>query len=175
MAIALILSAAWSIGEKVLRSWPAVLIGMGALVAGVSQLNTVWVLLAAGIAGCCFPMEATPNPSPPAGNAAASDAIKSLSIALPDAVPRFAIVTTFIKIGLVSLGGGSVLVPVLHNRLVTQLGWLKPQEFLDGLAISNLPRASSSARRFLLGRSALISWHGHALFIVSFCLLAGLR
>ena len=35
-------------------------------------------------------------------------------------------------------GGGFVLVPVLHNRLVTQLGWLKPQEFLDGVAISNL-------------------------------------
>jgi chromate transporter len=29
-------------------------------------------------------------------------------------------------------------VPVLHDRLVTQLGWLNPRKFLDGLAVSNL-------------------------------------
>ena len=45
---------------------------------------------------------------------------------------------TFLKIGLVFFGGGFVLVPVLHHRLVTELGWLSPREFLDGVAISNL-------------------------------------
>jgi chromate transporter len=45
---------------------------------------------------------------------------------------------TFLKTGLVFFGGGFVLVPVLHNRLVTELGWLSPREFLDGVAISNL-------------------------------------
>jgi chromate transporter len=52
--------------------------------------------------------------------------------------PVSKLIATFFKIGLVFFGGGFVLVPVLHNRLVTQLGWLKPQEFLDGVAISNL-------------------------------------
>ena len=28
--------------------------------------------------------------------------------------------------------------PVLHHRLVTELGWLNTREFLDGVAISNL-------------------------------------
>lgn len=45
---------------------------------------------------------------------------------------------TFFKIGLVFFGGGFVLVPILHNHLVNELGWLTPHEFLDGLAISNL-------------------------------------
>jgi chromate transporter len=152
--------------------------------------------------------------------------------------PLSKLIVTFFKIGLVFFGGGFVLVPVLHNRLVTQLGWLKPQEFLDGVAISNLTpgpiavlatfagfhlagttgalaatvalfapgmmlmlaishqygrfRDDHRAQRFLagvnpavaglilsaalvLGRGALISWHGYALFAVSFCLLAGLR
>jgi chromate transporter len=45
---------------------------------------------------------------------------------------------TFLKTGLVFFGGGFVLIPVLHHRLVTELGWLSPREFLDGVAISNL-------------------------------------
>ena len=61
-----------------------------------------------------------------------------MPFALFAAAPVSQLVTTFFKIGLVFFGGGFVLVPVLHNRLVTQLGWLKPQEFLDGVAISNL-------------------------------------
>lgn len=35
-------------------------------------------------------------------------------------------------------GSGFVLVPVLHHTLVRKLGWLSPQEFIDGVAISNL-------------------------------------
>jgi len=45
---------------------------------------------------------------------------------------------TFFTIGLVFFGGGFVLVPVLHQTLVEKLGWLSPQEFIDGVAISNL-------------------------------------
>jgi chromate transporter len=44
----------------------------------------------------------------------------------------------FLRIGLVFFGGGFVLLPVLHAYQVTQLGWLTPREFLDGVAISQL-------------------------------------
>lgn len=44
----------------------------------------------------------------------------------------------FLKIGVAFFGGGYGLIPVLHRQLVTRLGWLSPQEFLDGLAISTL-------------------------------------
>jgi len=46
--------------------------------------------------------------------------------------------TTFLKVGLVFFGGGFVLIPVLYERLVGELRWLTPREFLDGVAISNL-------------------------------------
>jgi chromate transporter len=45
---------------------------------------------------------------------------------------------TFFTIGLVFFGGGFVLVPVLHQTLVGKLGWLSSQEFIDGVAMSNL-------------------------------------
>jgi chromate transporter len=239
VVIALILNAGWSIGRKVLRSWPAIVIAAGALAAGVAQWSAVWVLVTAGVAGFLLPMGLTaPRQPPQPGKVAGSGAVNLMPFAFFAAGPLSKLIATFFKIGLVFFGGGFVLVPVLHNRLVTQLGWLKPQEFLDGVAISNLTpgpiavlatfagfhlagttgalaatvalfapgmmlmlaishqygrfRDDHRAQRFLagvnpavaglilsaalvLGRSALISWHGYALFALSFCLLAGLR
>ena len=239
VVIALILNAGWSIGRKVLRSWPAMVIAAAALAAGVAQWSAVWVLVTAGVAGFLLPMGLTaPRQPPQPGKVAGSGAVNLMPFAFFAAGPLSKLIATFFKIGLVFFGGGFVLVPVLHNRLVTQLGWLKPQEFLDGVAISNLTpgpiavlatfagfhlagttgalaataalfapgmmlmlaishqygrfRDDHRAQRFLagvnpavaglilsaalvLGRSALISWHGYALFALSFCLLAGLR
>jgi chromate transporter len=239
VVIALILNAAWSIGRKVLRSWPAMVIGAGALAAGVAQWSAVWVLVTAGAAGFLLPVRLTaPRQPPQPGKVAGSGAVNLMPFAFFAAGPLSKLIATFFKIGLVFFGGGFVLVPVLHNRLVTQLGWLKPQEFLDGVAISNLTpgpiavlatfagfhlagtigalaatvalfapgmmlmlaishqygrfRDDHRAQRFLagvnpavaglilsaalvLGRSALVSRHGYALFALSFCLLAGLR
>ena len=239
VVIALILDAGWSIGRKVLRSWPAILIATGALAAGVAQWNAVWVLVTAGTAGFLLPVGLTPQKqSHQPEKEAGSGVVNLMPLAFFGAVPVTVLITTFFKIGLVFFGGGFVLVPVLHNRLVTQLGWLKPQEFLDGVAISNLTpgpiavlatfagfhlagttgalaatvalfapgimlmlaishqygrfRDDHRAQRFLagvnpavaglilsaalvLGRSALISWHGYALLALSFSLLARLR
>ena len=239
VVIALILNAGWSIGRRVLRSWPAMVIAAGALAAGVAQWSAVWVLVTAGVAGFLLPRGLTaPRQPPQPGKVAGSGAVNLMPFAFFAAGPLSKLIATFFKIGLVFFGGGFVLVPVLHNRLVTQLGWLKPQEFLDGVAISNLTpgpiavlatfagfhmagttgalaatvalfapgmmlmlaishqygrfRDDHRAQRFLagvnpavaglivsaalvLGRSALVSWHGYALFALSFCLLAGLR
>jgi chromate transporter len=137
VVIALILSAGWSIGRNVLRSWFTLAIGIGGLLAGAGKLNPLWVLLAAGFAGFVFSPRV-----PPAGRAARpqtsgrGDAWMGL-IAAPLA-SMHAITITFLKMGLVFFGGGFVLIPVLHDRLVTQLHWLTSREFLDGVAISNL-------------------------------------
>lgn len=45
---------------------------------------------------------------------------------------------TFLKIGLVFVGGGYVLIPLLHRIMVDQYRWLTLKEFLDGLALSQL-------------------------------------
>ncbi|MDR3748620.1 MAG: chromate efflux transporter [Acidobacteriota bacterium] len=139
VVIALILGAGWSIGRKVLRSWLALLIGIGALLAGVAKLNTVWILLAAGAAGFLLSVRSGDPGRPDQSPKMPRDCAANLwSLALPAVAPISKLIVTFLKIGLVFFGGGFVLVPVLHDRLVADLGWLKPQEFLDGVAISNL-------------------------------------
>ena len=42
---------------------------------------------------------------------------------------------TFLKVGFVFFGGGFVLVPVLHHKLVVSLGWLSPQTFRDAVGV----------------------------------------
>lgn len=44
----------------------------------------------------------------------------------------------FFKVGLVFFGGGFLLVPVIHRDIVVHLGWLTQQEFVNGVAISQL-------------------------------------
>jgi chromate transporter len=45
---------------------------------------------------------------------------------------------TYLRIGMIFFGGGYVLIPLLQHLLVDQYKWLSLQEFLDGVAISQL-------------------------------------
>lgn len=138
VVIALIVNAAWSIGRRVLHSWPTRAIAIVAFASGSAHLNAALVLAAAGATGLLLKLSAQ-VPKEPSPAAAAARAGRSNSIfAFPVFTGLPLVFTTFFKIGMIFFGGGFVLVPILHNRLVTELEWLKPQEFLDGLAISNL-------------------------------------
>jgi chromate transporter len=44
----------------------------------------------------------------------------------------------FLKIGMIFFGGGYVLIPLVHRLLVDQYRWLSLQEFIDGVALSQL-------------------------------------
>lgn len=142
VVVALILAAGWNIGRRVLASWPAWLVFAGALAAALARVNPVWILLAAGASGFFFPARKTvaPRPEPP-GQRAGTEAQRALLLA-PAALGTggglAGVAWVFLRIGLVFFGGGFVLLPVLHAHLVTQLGWLTPREFLDGVAISQL-------------------------------------
>jgi chromate transporter len=59
-------------------------------------------------------------------------------MSMPAVGPLVGLTGTFLKIGCVFFGGGFVLVPLLHQHLVTNLRYLTEREFLDGVAISNL-------------------------------------
>lgn len=45
---------------------------------------------------------------------------------------------TFFRIGLIFVGGGYVLIPLLNHIMVEQYRWLTLRQFLDGLALSQL-------------------------------------
>jgi len=141
VVVALIVSAAWNIGRRVLKAWPQWLIFSASLLAGLLRVNPVWILLAAGTAGFSLPRadDSTPPAHPRPSRRGASAPIALLlpaSAPLATGIARMTLV--FFRIGLVFFGGGFVLLPVLHDHLVTRLGWLTPREFIDGVAISQL-------------------------------------
>ncbi len=138
VVIALILDASWSFGRQVLRSPTAVCIAGAALAAGALKTNAVWVILAAGAVGLLLPNARRSRPGAPSGPSTGTLSTLHIPAAIGPLSLLGTTAMTFLKTGLVFFGGGFVLVPVLHHRLVTELGWLSPREFLDGVAISNL-------------------------------------
>ena len=163
--IALILSAAWSIGRKALRSPTAVGLAAYGCWAGLMRVNPIWILVPTGLIGLWLKLETkarlTPNPessqnafglvwpttwlSTPAQPKIAAGALAgastySITSSVVAAVPTSfsALVWAFFKIGFIFFGGGYVLIPLLHQHLVSNLGWLTAREFLDGVAISQL-------------------------------------
>ena len=151
VVIALILSAAWSMGRKAMRSLPSVLMAAAALALSLLKINAVYILIGAGLTGLIAgtrihgkgdirkPGQQDKNPKTPgAGSSTAA------GLALPFAAGAAAagtslasIAEVFLKVGFVFFGGGFVLVPILQQRLEI-LRWLTPKEFIDGVAISNL-------------------------------------
>lgn len=162
VVIALILSAAGTMGFKAIRSGAAVTLATLGCAGSLLHVNPVWLLLMAGAAGLLLKLrrETPPLPKPPgAGSAALAVAPPAVGAGQKDgagtglmlaaapigsAVPALpaaglaALATTFLKVGLVFFGGGFVLIPVLYQRLVGDLGWLTQRQFTDGVAISQL-------------------------------------
>jgi chromate transporter len=144
VVIALIVSAALAMGRKAVRSWPTLALASLACAGSLLHVNPVWILGGAGAVGLLFRQSAlSPNSALSVGTLS-GPAISAASVAPAATASTLASVglagltSTFFKIGLIFFGGGFVLVPILHNRLVSQLGWLTPGEFLDGVAISQL-------------------------------------
>lgn len=139
VVVALIVSAAWSIGGRSLDSWPKRALAAAALAAGLWRMNPAWILLAAGMAGLFLPLGRGANPAGGSATAPqAPQALLAVPLAMGAATGLAGLAAVFFHIGLIFFGGGFVLLPVLHDRLVGRLGWLSPREFIDGVAISQL-------------------------------------
>ena len=151
VVIALIAAAAWSMAGNAVRTRLAAGLGLLALGLSLLKLNPAFILAAAGTAGLVLGKTRLGGPSarPPARRAEPGEPRSPRHMALglgvgpaaAAAVGGVSLATlawTFLKVGFIFFGGGFVLVPILNRHLVSSLGWLTPQEFLDGVAISNL-------------------------------------
>ncbi len=152
VVIALILSAAWFMGGRAIKSVYSVILAVAGFVAGICKVNPIYALLSAGVVGLFLRkdrLRMEPHlPSPPVGRETKQKPTK----AWPQGslLPFIAATTNaagvslahlglvFMSVGFVFFGGGFVLIPILHQKLVVDLGWLTPRQFLDGVAISNL-------------------------------------
>ncbi len=166
VVIALIISAAWSMGRMAVRTLPAeVLLTLSFLLGVLYTFSAVYILVGAGAVGLLLGRErigrakhlpgSAPSPGPPAkdGRGGLHGCAGALFTITPSAtgVSLLILAFTFFKIGLIFFGGGYVLVPLLYQRLVTELAWLSPQQFLDGVAISNLTPGPTSVLATFLG------------------------
>jgi chromate transporter len=142
VVIALILNAAWTMGRKAVRTWTGGLLMAAALALTLFKVNSLAALALGAIAGWYGGAPRLTGTCRSTTRAGVAPSILPVAVAplatLPLAPGLLAIGWTFLKVGLVFLGGGFVLVPVLHQRLVATLGWLTPAEFMDGVALSNL-------------------------------------
>ncbi len=149
VVVALILSSAVSIGRKALRSPLTWSIAVASVAASLARLHPIVVLGTAGLLGLLLkPGAGNPNLSsgnrlavvvPPLSTATVAGASTvAVGVGSVSSVTLGAITWTFLKVGFVFFGGGFVLVPILHERLINALGWLTPEEFVDGVAISQL-------------------------------------
>jgi chromate transporter len=143
VVIALILVAAWSMGQKAVRSLPAAGLLVLAWVLSLWKVNSLTVLAVGGLLGLWLGKyrlagksgDKASQPSPSTLGAAILPVTVPVMLATPSLM---GLAWTFLKVGFVFFGGGFVLVPVLHQTLVEGLHWLTTREFLDGVAISNL-------------------------------------
>jgi chromate transporter len=150
VVIALILAAAWSLGRKALRAWPAWPVAALALAASLLKMNPVFTLVAAGAIGLLLGRKRLGGSQGPGRRQETALALEvprrqpgvtsllSMVGPLTTTASLGGMAAAFVKLGLVFFGGGFVLIPILHARLVETLHWLSPQEFIDGVAISNL-------------------------------------
>jgi chromate transporter len=152
VVIALVISAAWSVGRKAVQTFPAVALATAGLLGALYEINAVYILIGAGVAGILVGKKRIAKPgSPPSPGVSSDSPLRTgrqgisgyagmlLAPSFPAAgVSLVVLGFTFLKVGLIFFGGGYVLVPLLYQRLVTELAWLSPQEFLDGVVISNL-------------------------------------
>jgi chromate transporter len=147
VVIALVLSAAWSMGRSAVKGRVAVMFALVGIAAGAFRINPAWVLLAAGTVGLLMGKErispASGSAKPPQKPKQATGNETLLSVATPVigaaaliSLPALAI--AFFKVGMVFFGGGFVLIPILYQKLVEEYHWLSPSQFVDGVAISNL-------------------------------------
>jgi chromate transporter len=166
VVIALIIGAAWSMGRMAVRTLrAAALLTLSFLLGVLYTFSAVYILVGAGAVGLLLGREriggakqlpdSVPNTGSPAkdGRGVLHGYAGALFAITPSAsgVTLLGLAFTFFKVGLIFFGGGYVLLPLLYQRLVTELAWLSPQQFLDGVAISNLTPGPISVLATFIG------------------------
>jgi len=151
VVIALLFQAFWRLGQTVRRHWLDVLIACLALGALWLKVNYLAVFLGAGV----IRLVAGPKESQAAeaGQAGVpglgwwAAGLRTLLVTLAGCGSLFLILWfinplmarlagLMFKVGLISFGGGYVMIPVLQWEVVDHLGWLTLRQFLDGILLS---------------------------------------
>jgi chromate transporter len=151
VVIALLLQAAWHLGQNVRKHALDVGLALLALLALWFKANYLLVFAAAGLlrlslsprlaADQAPPGENRQGPKLPAGLILTHLALTVMGLAVLAGGlwyldPKLGLMAaTFFKIAMVAFGGGYAMIPILQWDLVDRLGWLTLPQFLDGILL----------------------------------------
>jgi chromate transporter len=149
VVIALLLQAFWRLGKGIQKEWLDLLLAGAALGALYFQVNYLVVFVGAGLLRLVLsstrgapaaPGSIAADPRPGAAWSALRAVLVTLGLCagifgiLWYANPLMAsLAGIMFKVGLISFGGGYVMIPVLQWEVVDRLGWLTLRQFLDGI------------------------------------------
>lgn len=152
VVIALLLQALWGLGKAIGRHWLDLVPAFMALLGIWLKINYLLVFLGAAVLRLALepgvfaarrpPTELSRRP-PPGFGFLLTQVLASLGVAA--AVLWFLyrrdliwgqMALIFLKIGVISFGGGYVMIPILQWEVVDRLGWLSLRQFLDGILLS---------------------------------------
>lgn len=145
VVLAAFILAVYRLGRSALRSSTHRLIAVAAALAALaSPLGTVAILVLAAAVGL-FAFHSRPRGAIAialvTAAIAGSSLVPSTAVVLPggDGTPRLgALMALFSTIGAFTFGGGLSMIALLQEHVVSRLHWLSPEEFIAGLALSQL-------------------------------------
>ena len=150
VVIALLLQALWRLGKGVFRHWLDLLVSGMALLALWLKVNYLAVFFGAGFLSLALSAgeNRADNPPPLAsfGRVSAWREMRALMIALAICAGALGVLWyvspllarmagIMLKVGVISFGGGYVMIPVLQWAVVDHLKWLTLRQFLDGILL----------------------------------------
>jgi len=145
--------ATWSIGRQNIRSWRALLIGLGAAMALGARGDVMLVVLGAGLVGVVLSgawrgtaknakngAAESAKTGPGAGPAAVGLWLGTAAgLSVPVVLLRAGeLALVFLKVGTVIFGGGFAAIPFLQHEVVDLRGWLTMKEFIDCVALGQI-------------------------------------
>lgn len=120
VVLMIILGAVVTMGRKAVKNRRLAILGTAALISAAAGMNTLAVILVAGLVGMLWI------------EAAKRTGGKALGV---EPVSLFLLFAVFFKIGAVLFGSGYVLVAYLQTELVDSLHCLSQQQLLDAIAV----------------------------------------
>jgi chromate transporter len=145
--VGIILAVAWDLAGKgatrCRRGW---IIATVAFLATLLGVGVVEIVLGCGVAGmflCASDHSGeSDGPACPRTVPAVAGGLKTLAPLLLGAVGSLAVLWAlallFFRVGLVTFGGGFVMIPMLQSEVVNGHHWLTAKEFADGMALGQL-------------------------------------
>jgi len=136
--LAVILGALWKLGNKAIKSYQLLLIGLGVAVLLLFGINEVIALLIGGFVGMLLLRKVLPKETAEGLIATLSfgTILKAVAATTAKTVPPlWKLGLFFLKVGSILFGSGYVLIAFIEGELVNQNGWLTQQQLLDAIAI----------------------------------------